>query len=165
MKTLILTLIVVALFSVNSFSQIPNESTVTEINLVEDPKGSLTLVYESYNYQLEVLEAKRDIKLWDNATFDKKKALIPKGGTLKFTLMEKKEEYANPGNLKLVIRSADGTTLHSGMISKKTPEKKNGFWTQIKWVKLKEVVLPELVTVVTAHSVSKRNYKWEIQVK
>ena len=165
MKTLILTLLVIGLFSTNSFSQISNESIVTEINLVEDPKGSLTLVYESYKYQLEVLEAKRDIKLWDDVTFDKKKALIPKGGTLKFTLMEKKQEFANPGNLKLVIRAMDGTTLHSGMIAKKTPEKKSGFWTQVKWVKLKEFELPELVSVVTAHSVSKRNYKWEIQVK
>ena len=165
MKNLILTLFLVNVFLISTFAQVKNESVVIEVNEVVDPKGSLTLEYESYSFQLEVLEDKRDEKLWNDETFDKKKAQIPRGGTLKFTLKDKKEEFANPGNLKLVIRSADGKTLHSAMIPKKTPEKEGGFWTQSKWIKLRDVSLPAKVVVTTAHSVSKKNHKWEIDVK
>ena len=165
MKNLILALFVMGLCTSSIFAQITNESVVIELNAVDDPKGSLTLVYESYNYQLQMLEAKRDEKLWNDETFAKKKAHIPQGGTLKFTLKEKKAEFANPGHLKLVVRSADGSTLHSGMISKKDPEKEAGFLTQSKWVKLKDISLPEKVVATTVHSISKKNYKWEIEVR
>ena len=164
MKNLLI-LLAVVVYPLCISAQPANESTVTAVTVPEDKGGSIELAYESYNFQLKMLEAKRDEKMWNDETFNKKKAQIPKGGTLKFAISNKDSKLANPGNLKLTVKAADGNSLHSGMIPKKEPEKDKGMWRQNKWVKLKDVELPEKVKVSVAHAVSKKKYDWEVEVR
>ncbi|MCH8331087.1 MAG: hypothetical protein IH946_06870 [Bacteroidetes bacterium] len=163
MKTTITSVLIFLALSV--YAHVENESVVTAVDHPEDKKGSVELVYESYNFLLTSLEEERDAKLWNDETFNKKKRQIPMGGILKFKIFNKVAKLATPARFKLVVKDESGKTIHAAMMPGKDPVKSSGMYNTEKFIRLKESKVKGKIKVSASNTLSKMRYDWEIEVK
>jgi hypothetical protein len=114
---------------------------------------------------MKALEEQRDQELWNDAIFEKKKARIPKGGTVKFIIRNKDKKIAEPARHKVVIKGSDGTSLYSNMLKTAELEKNSGMWEAYKYVYLKDAEATGTITVMITNTITKIKYTWTVQVQ